>query len=111
MWELKADALNQSMLYLMNSKNKNVKKDLRLAYSQGKKPHINLISNQWLDICQHNIPTSSPLINVEAKREIKEKGMTQNLKIRIVTPVVLLVHTLKILQQMKIPPLLAEELA
>ena len=34
MWELRADALNQSMLYLMNSKNKNTKKDLRLAYSQ-----------------------------------------------------------------------------
>ena len=34
-WELKADLVNQSMLYLMNSKNKNAKKDLRLAYSQG----------------------------------------------------------------------------
>ena len=35
MWELRADALNQAMLYLMNSKNENAKKDLRLAYSQG----------------------------------------------------------------------------
>ena len=34
-WEARADALNQAMLYLMNSKNKNAKKDLRLAYSQG----------------------------------------------------------------------------
>ena len=34
-WERKADALNQPMLYLMNSKNKNAKKDLRLVYSQG----------------------------------------------------------------------------
>ena len=33
--ELRANALNHSMLYLMNSKNKNFKKDLRLAYSQG----------------------------------------------------------------------------
>ena len=33
--ELRADALNQSMLYLMNLKNENAKKDLRLAYSQG----------------------------------------------------------------------------
>ena len=32
-WEQRADALNQSMLYLMNSKNKNAKKDLCLAYS------------------------------------------------------------------------------
>ena len=35
MWELKADAVNQAMIYLMNSKNKNTKKDLRLVYSQG----------------------------------------------------------------------------
>ena len=35
MWGLRADALNQAMLYLMNSKNKNAKKDLHLAYSQG----------------------------------------------------------------------------
>ena len=34
--------------------------------------------------------------------------MTQNLKIRIVTLVVLLVHTLEILQQIKTTPLLAE---
>ena len=34
-WELRADALNQSMLYLMNLKNENAKKDLCLAYSQG----------------------------------------------------------------------------
>ena len=35
MWELRANALNQSILYLMNSKSKNVKKDLCLVYSQG----------------------------------------------------------------------------
>ena len=34
-WEHRADELNQSMLFLINSKNKNAKKDLRLAYSQG----------------------------------------------------------------------------
>ena len=34
-WEQRTDALNQSMLYLMNSKNEIAKKDLRLAYSQG----------------------------------------------------------------------------
>ena len=32
-WEEKGDELNKSMLYLMNSKNKHAKKDLRLAYS------------------------------------------------------------------------------
>ena len=34
-WEVKADALNQAMIYLMNSKNENAKKDLSLTYSQG----------------------------------------------------------------------------
>ena len=34
-WEKRADALNQAMIYVMNSKNKTAKKDLRLAYSQG----------------------------------------------------------------------------
>ena len=34
MWELRADALNKAMLFLMNSKNKTAKKDLRLVYSQ-----------------------------------------------------------------------------
>ena len=34
-WEQRADTLNQSMIYLMSSKNENAKKDLLLAYSQG----------------------------------------------------------------------------
>ena len=34
-WELRANALNQSVIYLMNSKNEIAKKDLRLVYSQG----------------------------------------------------------------------------
>ena len=33
--ELKADELNQTMLFLMNLKNKTTNKDLHLAYSQG----------------------------------------------------------------------------
>ena len=36
-WEEKADALNKAMFLLMNSKNDNAKKNLRLAYSQGNK--------------------------------------------------------------------------
>ena len=34
-WELRADELDQTMLFLMNSKNKTAKKDLHLVYSQG----------------------------------------------------------------------------
>ena len=36
-WEDKAEALNKAMLLLLNSKNDNAKKDLRLSYSQGNK--------------------------------------------------------------------------
>ena len=36
-------------------------------------PLIHPILNQWLDIYQHNIPTTSPLINAEEKWE-KRKG-------------------------------------
>ena len=34
-WELRADEPTQAILFLMNSKNKTAKKDLRLVYSQG----------------------------------------------------------------------------
>ena len=34
-WEERNNELNKVMLYLMNSKNKQTKKDLRLLYSQG----------------------------------------------------------------------------
>ena len=34
-WETRADALNQAMIFRMNSKNEIDKKDLQLAYSQG----------------------------------------------------------------------------
>ena len=109
-WELRADVLNQSMLYLMNSKNKNTKKDLRLAYSQGNntaypsdfKLMARYLSTQYLN----NKPT-----NQRGDKKGDKKRMTQNLKTTIVAWVVLLVNTLKILQQIKIPPLLAEELA
>ena len=36
-WEERGDDLNKSILFSMNSKNNNTKKDLRLAYSQGNK--------------------------------------------------------------------------
>ena len=34
-WEERGDDLNKAMLFLMNSKNNNAKKELRLAYSKG----------------------------------------------------------------------------
>ena len=75
---------------------------------KGTTPYIQPISKRQLGTCQHNIPTTSPVTNVKTS---KEKGMIQNLKIRIISRVVPLGHTLRILEQTKTPPLLAEELA
>ena len=58
---------------------------------------IHPISKQRQGIYQHNIPTTSLLINVEAKMEIKRRAMTQSLKTRTVTRVELLVHMPRIL--------------
>ena len=53
--------------------------------------------------------TTNLPINVTVKK-IKIREMLQNLKIKTVTHVTPQVHTLKILQQLKNPPLLAEGL-
>ena len=110
-WELRTDALNQSILYLMNSKNKNAKKDLYLTYSQGNNtvyaPNIESMARYLSTQHPNNKPTNQRGGNKRNKRKEDDK---KNLKIRIVTRVVQLGHTLKILQQMKTPPLLAEEL-
>ena len=62
-WEHRADALNQAMIYMMNSKNETAKKDLRLAYSQGNHTaylaDIEVAARSY----QHNIPTTSPVTN------------------------------------------------
>ena len=112
MWEGRADTLNQTMLYLMNLKYENAKKDLCLAYSQGKNTvyPINIKSGARYHLSTQ-YPNNKPTNQHQENKGNKRKGITYNLKIRIVTRVVLLVHMLKVLQQMKTPPLLAEELA
>ena len=67
-WEERGNELNKAMLYLINSKNKHAKKDLRLAYSQENMTAYPLNIEAWLDIYQHNIPTTSPPINAMVKR-------------------------------------------
>ena len=52
-------------------------------------PHIRQISKQQLGTCQHNIPTTSPVTNAKTN---KEKGMFQNLKIKITPRVIPLAH-------------------
>ena len=111
LWELKANALNQSMLYLMTLKNENTKKDLRLAYSQGNNTAYPTDIKSMARYRSTQYPNNKAIYQRGGKKGDKKKEMTQNLKTRIVKWVALLVHTLKILQQMKIPPLLARELA
>ena len=56
-WGEKVDALNKAMLLLMNLKNDNAKKDLRLAFSQGNKIAypLNLVSMARCLLSQYNI--------------------------------------------------------
>ena len=110
-WEERSDELNKAMLYLMNLKNDRAKKDLHLAYSQGNMTAYPTTIKGMARYLSKQYPNNKLTNQRRGKKKIKEKGITQNLKIRIVTRVVLLVHMLKILQQMKTPPLLAEELA
>ena len=74
LWKQRADALNQSMIYLMNSKNKNAEKDLRLTYSQGNytaypaniKAAARYLSTQY--------PNNKPSNQRGSNKENKRKG-------------------------------------
>ena len=109
-WEQRADTLNQAMIYLMNSKNKNAKKDLRLAYSQGNYITYPPDTEAAARYLSTQYPNNKPANQRGNNKGNKRKGDDPKSEDWIVTRVVLLVHTLKILQQMKTPPLLAEEL-
>ena len=106
--EERGDELNKAMLYLKNSKSKNAKEDLRLAYSQGNitvyLPIIKGMTKYLLKQYPNN------LINAMIKRGVTIREMIQNPKTRIVTRVTVQVHTLNILQHQKNSLLLAEEL-
>ena len=110
-WGQRDNELNQSMLYLMNSKNKLAKKDLRLAYFERNNtaypPNIESMARYLSTPYSNNKPANQR----GGKRKIKRRAMTQNFKTRIVIGVALLVNTLKLLQQLKNPLLLAKELA
>ena len=74
MWEQTDNVLNQSMLYLINLKNKNAKKDLRLAYSQGKNtayPSDIKSMARYLSILY---PNNKPTNQRGDKKEDKRKG-------------------------------------
>ena len=72
-WEQRADELNQVMLFLMNSKNKIAKKDLRLACSQGNNtaypPNIEEMA-RYLSI---HYPNNKPTNQRRGKKEKKRR--------------------------------------
>ena len=71
--EQRADALKQSMIHLMKSKNKNAKKDLRLAYSQGNytayPPNIKWIARYLSTQYPNNKPANQHGSNKGNKRK------------------------------------------
>ena len=111
-WEERGDDLNKAMLFLMNSKNNNVKKDLRLAYSQinmtAYPPTIEsmarYLSTQYLNKNATNQRKG------KKENKVKRRGMILNLKARTVIQVALQVHTLEILHNLMSSSLLAEGL-
>ena len=72
-WELRADALNQSMIYQTNLKNENAKKDLHLTYSQGNNtaysPDIELMARYLSTQCPNNKPANQRGGNKGNKRK------------------------------------------
>ena len=105
-WETRANALNQAMIFIMNSKNEITKKDLRLAYSQGN--HTAYPTN--IELAARYLATRYSNIKSGTQRKSnKEKRIIQNLKIWITQRVVPLGRKLRIVQQVKTPPLLAEK--
>ena len=110
--EEKVDALNKAMLLLINSKNGNAKKDIRLAYSQGNKLAYPLDVESMARYLS-SIYSIKSVNNPPNKKGIRteRRMMNPNLKIRISTAQAPLVQTLRKLQRLKIQTLLAMDLA
>ena len=84
-WELRANALNQAMIFLVNSKNKTTKKGLCLIYSQGNStayPTNIKAMARYLSTQYHNNKPANQ--RGDKKKEIKRRVMNQNLKTRTV---------------------------
>ena len=105
-WETRAGALNQAIIFIMNSKNKIAKKDLWLAYSQGNYTTYPTDIESAARYLATQYPNNKP--DNQQKTKYK-KRMVQNLKIRIMPQVVPLGRTLRTVQQMKTPLLLSEK--
>ena len=107
MWKTRADALNQAMVYIMNSNNEIAKKDLRLTYSQENYTTYQADIKAVARYLSTQYPNNK---SVNQRKTNKEKGMIQNLKIRTTPRLVPLGYMLRIIQQMKTLLLLMKEL-
>ena len=101
--------LTKSMLFLMNLKNNNAKKDLHLAYSQGNKTAYPLSIKAMARYISTQYPSKNSGHQHKGKKGDRngKKGMIQNLKTRTTILQEIQVHTLEMLQHLKIPLLLA----
>ena len=100
------------MFFLMNSKNKNAKKDLQLAYSQGNiTVYLSAIKEtaRYLSTQFSKMKSANQSDGKKGDRNGKN-GMIRNLKTRIVTRVLLQVQTFEILHHLKSLTFLAKEL-
>ena len=83
-WEERGDALTKSMLFLMNLKNDNAKKDLHLAYLQGNKRAYPLSVEAMARYMSTQYPSKNSGHQRKGKKEDRneKKGMIPNPKTR-----------------------------
>ena len=86
-WEERGDELNKAMLYPMNLKNENTKKDLRLAYFQGNMTAYPPTIKELIRYLSTQYPNNKSTHQPNGKKGDTRRGMIQNLKTRIVTQV------------------------
>ena len=79
MLELRANALNQAILFLINLKNKTPKKDLRLAYSQGNSTVYPTNIKAIVRYLSTKYPNNKPANQRGGKQEDKKKGNESNI--------------------------------
>ena len=110
-WEERGDDQYKTIYFLMNLKNNNAKKDLRLGYSQGNlNAYLSTIElmTRYLSTQYLNKNSTNQQDGKKGDRRGK-KGTIRNLKTRIVTRLAPQEHTLEIPHQMKSPSILAKE--
>ena len=105
-WERRADALTQGMIFIMNSKNEIAKKDLQLAYPQGN--HTVYPTN--IESAARYLATQYPNIKPGNQRRNKQrKAHAPKSKDKDNATSCTAGRTLRTVEQVKTPPLLTEK--